>query len=68
MNLRHVGGADVKGAITGGAAGIEGGPALMFASGLVVSGTSSTFNLLGQAATCLPGAVGSFSSWVASWF
>lgn len=68
VNLRHVGGADVVGALRGGAAGIEGGPALMIASGLVVSGASSTFNILGQAATCLPGAVGTFSRWVASWF
>ncbi|HEU5364379.1 MAG TPA: hypothetical protein VFU62_02545 [Hanamia sp.] len=48
--------------------GIEGGPALMFASGTVVGGASSVYNILGQALTCQPGIVGRVSNWIASWF
>jgi hypothetical protein len=68
VNLRHVGGADGKGFVSGAVGGIEGGPALMFASGTVVGGASSVYNILGQALTCQPGIVGRVSRWVASWF
>lgn len=68
INLRHVGGADAKGAVSGAIGGIEGGPALMFAGGLVGGGASSVYNILGQALTCQPGVVGRVSRWIASWF
>jgi len=68
INLRHVGGADAKGALSGAVSGIEGGPALMFSGGLVGAGAGSVYNILGQALTCQPGVVGEVSRWVASWF
>lgn len=68
INLKHLGGADITGAITGATNGVGGGVAGAVAGGILGSAVYSAGNLLGQALTCQGGVVGSVSRWIADWF
>lgn len=68
INLKSLGGADIAGAIGGGEIGAGGGLAGVVAGGILGSAVSSSYNILGQAAQCMPGTVGNVSRRLADWF
>ncbi len=69
INLKQLGGADIAGAVSGAiGGGVGAGPAGAVAGGLLGGAVGSSYNIVGQALKCAPGAVGQVARWLSDWF